>query len=131
MILQSREPDEFCIEVFFAIEPAVNDAPSTGRKINHCKIAFPYELIYRPVSFRKQVVQFDLRSFRSDASQTIANSSRGAVVPFPETRCEDQYSFFHSLSGHGDANWQTRGSGKWNGSLPNHSEFNGYLDRAK
>jgi hypothetical protein len=44
-------------------------------------------------------VQFYVRSFRGDAGETVAKSTRSAVVTFPETRSEDQYSFFHEVSG--------------------------------
>src|SRR5215813_2572643 len=95
MILQSREAREFCIEILLAIEPAVNSTPRARREINHCKIAFSHHLVNRPVGFSKQIAQFDVCPFRSYAGQAIANSARGAVVTLPETRRENEDSFFH------------------------------------
>ena len=50
----------------------------------------------------------DLALYRVDAGKSIANSTRSAVVTFTEARREDQYSFFHSLSGHRNAHWESR-----------------------
>jgi hypothetical protein len=99
MVLEPREAREFCIEIFLAFEPAINGAPCAGREINERQVAFSHQLVDRPVGFGKQIAQFYLRPFRSDARQTIANSARGAVVTFPEARREDQNSFFHEVSG--------------------------------
>src|SRR6266487_1651502 len=117
MILKPREAREFCIEIFLAIEPAINCPPCAGRKINERQVAFSHQLVNRPVIFGKQIMQFHLRPFWSDPRQTIANSARSAVVPFPEARREDQYSFFHSLSGHRNAHGKLASGGKEDGSI--------------
>src|SRR6266508_452200 len=97
MILELREAREFGIEILLAFEPAINGTPCARREINNRQIAFSDELVHRPVGFGKQIAQLDLRPFRGDASKTITDSARGAVVTFPETRSEDQYSFFHQV----------------------------------
>src|ERR1700730_16655949 len=117
MVLELREAREFCIEIFLAFEPAINGTPCAGREINERQVAFPHQLVNRPVSFGKQIAQFHLRPFRGDARQTIANSARGAVVTFSEARGEDQYSFFHSLSGQRNANGKLASRGKEDGSI--------------
>src|SRR4029453_19145838 len=131
MILEPREAREFCIEIFLAFEPAINGTPCARREINQRQVAFSHQLINGAVGFGKQIAQFYLRPFRGNASKTIANSARGAVVTFPETRREDQYSFFHSLSGHPNTDWKTPATRQRGRKLPKHSEFNGYLHRAK
>ncbi len=108
VILEPRETREFCIEIFLAIEPAINGTPCARREIDERQIAFSHELVHRPIGFGKQIVQFYLRPFRGDAGKSIANSARSAVVTFSEARREDQYSFFHSLSGHRNADWESR-----------------------
>jgi len=117
MVLEPREAGEFCIEIFLAFEPAINGTPCAGREINERQVAFPHQLVNWPVSFGKQIAQFHLRPFRGEARQTIANSARGAVVTFSEARREDQYSFFHSLSGHRNANGKLASRGKEDGSI--------------
>jgi len=117
MVLEPREAREFRIEIFLAFEPAINGTPCAGREINERQVAFPHQLVNRPVSFGKQIAQFHLRPFRGDARQTIANSARGAVVTFSEARREDQYSFFHSLSGDRNANGKLASRGKEDGSI--------------
>jgi membrane protein len=117
MVLELREAPEFCIEIFLAFEPAINGTPCTGREINERQVALPHQLVNRPVSFGKQIAQFHLRPLRGDARQTIANSARGTVVTFSEARREDQYSFFHSLSGHRNANGKLASRGKEDGSI--------------
>src|SRR5204863_8086551 len=86
---------EFCNEIFHSIETAVNGPPYARREINNRQVAFSDELVHRSVGFGKQIVQLDLGPFRSDACETIADTARSAVVAFPETCREDQYSFFH------------------------------------
>jgi hypothetical protein len=108
MVLQLRKPGEFCIEIFLAFEPAINGTPCARREINKRQVAFSHELVNWSVGFGKQIVQFHLGPFRDNAGKTIANSARGTVVAFPETRRENQYSFFHSWSGHRNADWETR-----------------------
>src|SRR4030095_2108676 len=117
MILEPREAREFCVEVFLAFEPAINGTPCAGREINQRQVAFSHQLVNRPVGFGKQIVQFYLRPLRGDARQSIANSTRGAVVAFSEARRENQYSFFHSLSGHRNADGKLASRGKEDGSI--------------
>jgi len=117
MVLEPREAREFCIEIFLPFEPAINGTPCAGREINERQVRFSHQLVNRPVGFGKQIAQFHLRSFRGDAPQTIANSARSAVVTFPEARREDQYSFFHSLSGHRNAYGKLAARGKEDGSI--------------
>src|ERR1700730_3064617 len=108
MVLEPREAREFGIEIFLAFEPAINGTPCAGCEINERQIAFSHQLVNRPVSFGKQIAQFHLRPLRGDARQTVANSARSAVMTFSEARREDQYSFFHSLSGPSQRQWETR-----------------------
>jgi hypothetical protein len=98
---------EIFVIILLAIEPAVDVSPQTRRKVSYPKITPPNQFVEQGVGFGKQIAQFYLGPFRGDPGQSIANSPRGAVVAFSETRGEDQYSFFHSLSGHGDADWKT------------------------
>src|SRR4030095_9225346 len=99
---------EIFVIILLAIERAVDASPRTRRKINYPKITPPNQFVEQGVGFGKQIAQFYFRPFRGDARKTIANSTRGTVVTFPEARREDQYSFFHSLSGHRNAHWETR-----------------------
>ena len=55
MLLEARETREFCIEIFLAIEPAVNGSPCARSEINNRQIAFSDELIHLPVRFGKQI----------------------------------------------------------------------------
>src|SRR5439155_21102239 len=117
MLLEPRKAREFYIEIFLAFEPAINGAPCAGCEVNERQIAFSHQLVNRPVSFGKQIAQFHLRPLRGEARQTIANSARSAVVTFPKARREDQYSFFHSLSGHRNAHGKLASRGKEEGSI--------------
>jgi hypothetical protein len=99
---------EIFVVILLAIEPAVDASPHTRRKINYPKITPPNQFVEQGVGFGKQIVQFYLRPFRGNARKSIANSTCSAVMTFPEARREDQYSFFHSLSGHRNADWETR-----------------------
>src|SRR5438477_12439925 len=95
VLLEPGKTLEIFVIIFLAIDPTVNASPKTRRKIKQPKIALSNQFVEQGVGFGKQIAQFYFRSFWGDARQTIANSSRGAVVAFPETRGEDQYSFFH------------------------------------
>src|SRR3989440_2462019 len=117
MLLEPREARKFCIEIFLPFEPAINGPPCAGREINERQIAFSHQLVNRPVSFGKQIAQFHLCPLRCDTRQTIANSARSAVVTFPEARREDQYSFFHSLSGHRNAHGKLASRSEEDGSI--------------
>jgi len=108
VILEPRKTGELYIEILLAIEPAINRSPCARCEIDDRQIAFSDELVHRPIGFGKQIVQFYLCPFGGHAAKSIANSTRSAVVTFPEARCEDQYSFFHSLSGHRNARWESR-----------------------
>src|SRR5215510_13017138 len=108
MILEHGETREFSIEIFLAFQPAIDRTPCARREINERQVALSHELVNRPVGFGKQIAQFDLRPFWGDAGQTIANPACSAIMTFPETRREDQYSFFHTLSGHRNAHLETR-----------------------
>jgi hypothetical protein len=100
VFLEPGKSLEILVIILLAIEPAVDASPYTRRKINYPKITPPNQFVEQGVGFGKQIAQFHLRPFRGNAGQSIANSARGAIVTFPETRREDQYSFFQSLSGH-------------------------------
>ncbi len=108
VFLEPGKSPEIFVIILLAIEPAIDASPRTRRKINYPKITPPNQFVEQGISFGKQIVQFYLSPFRGDARKSIANSPRGAVMTFPEARGKDQYSFFHSLSGHRNADWETR-----------------------
>src|SRR5437867_4903107 len=97
LTLKSSETPKFCVVICLAIEPAINDSPGARRRIHQRQITSAHERIDRPVSFGEQIAQFHVGLVRCDASETVANSSRGAVVALSEAGREDQDSFFHRL----------------------------------
>src|SRR5205809_251133 len=96
MIFEPRESPEILIKIFFVIEPAINVSPRARPTVDHREISPSHKLIHRSVGLCDQVTQFDIRRWR-DTGQSIANSSRGAVVTLSKTGGEDQDLFHDSL----------------------------------
>src|SRR5262249_35837389 len=84
MTLKSRESPKFCVVICLAIQPAINDSPGARRRIYQRQLTSAHELIYRSIGFGEKISQFHFGLVRGDASQTVADSSGGAVVTFSE-----------------------------------------------
>ena len=102
MIFQAEQSCELLIEIFLAIEPAVNRNPGRRREIDQPQVGPPDKFVQRPISFGQQIAQFDLNLIRRDTGETVTYSPGRAIVAFAETGSQNQYSLLHrSLGGTG------------------------------
>src|SRR5476649_133064 len=112
-----EQESKISAEIFLSIERPVNRRPHARRTADHGEIPAPRQIIERPISFGKQIVQLDMRWIVTNEGKTVAQTTRGAVVPFAKTGGENQ-DFFHDSLGQSAAR-RMRG------------DFNGYLSSAK
>ena len=72
------------------------------RAIDPEKISPPRDLVYAAKRFRKEVATFD-RCVGRDLCESVANSTRGAVMSFAKTGGKNE-NFFHDGNGAGEFN---------------------------
>src|SRR5205823_703673 len=108
-LADAGEPAHPTTKIRALIDPGINGRPGTRCAIDPDEISAPYDLVESSKCFRKQVAAFDGRVGRY-LRESVANSTRGAVMSFAETGGKNE-NFFHDGNGAG--------------------EFNGILRRAK
>src|SRR5205823_6701373 len=81
------------------IDPGINRRPNTRRAIDPDEISSPRDLVYAAKRFRKEITTFDSGVGR-DLSESVANSTRGAVMSFAKTGSKNENSF-HDGNGAG------------------------------